>query len=48
MQTPGLYALAEALQADPSYRRMGTGSYNAGFGTFSATPGAFMMWRRVP
>jgi 4-amino-4-deoxy-L-arabinose transferase-like glycosyltransferase len=48
MQTPGLYAFAQALQTDPSYRLAGTGPYNQGFGTFSATPGSFMVWQRVP
>jgi hypothetical protein len=47
-QTPGLYAFAEALQRDRSYRLAATGPYNAGFGSFSATPGTFMVWRRVP
>jgi hypothetical protein len=48
MQTPGLYAFAEALQKDPSYRLAATGPYNTGFGSFSATPGTFMVWRHVP
>ena len=46
-QTPGLYAFAEALQKDPSYRLAATGPYDAGFGSFSATPGTFMVWQRV-
>jgi 4-amino-4-deoxy-L-arabinose transferase-like glycosyltransferase len=48
LQTPGLYAFAEALQTDRSYRLAGTGPYDEGFGSFSATPGTFMVWRRVP
>jgi hypothetical protein len=47
MQTPGLYAFAEALQTNPAYRLSATGPYNTGFGSFSATPGTFMVWRRV-
>jgi hypothetical protein len=47
MQTAGLYAFAQALQTDRSYRFAGTGPYNQGFGTFSATPGTFMVWQRV-
>ena len=48
LQTPGLYALAEALQTNPAYRLSATGPYNTGFGSFSATPGTFMVWQRTP
>ncbi len=47
-QTPGLYAFAEALQTGRTYRLVATGPYDTGFGTYSATPGTFMVWRRVP
>lgn len=47
-QTPGLYAFAEALQTDPAYRLAATGPYNTGYGSYSAEPGTFMVWKRVP
>ncbi len=47
-QTPGLYAFAEALQTGRTYRLVATGPYDSGFGSYSATPGTFMVWRRVP
>ncbi len=47
-QAPGLYAFAEALQTGRTYRLVATGPYDTGFGSYSATPGTFMVWRRVP
>jgi 4-amino-4-deoxy-L-arabinose transferase-like glycosyltransferase len=48
MQTPGLYAFAETLQTNRAYRLAATGPYNTGYGSFSATPGTFMVWQRTP
>jgi hypothetical protein len=48
MQTPGLYAFAEALQTNRDYRLAATGPYNTGYGSFSAAPGTFMVWQRLP
>jgi 4-amino-4-deoxy-L-arabinose transferase-like glycosyltransferase len=48
MQTPGLYAFAEALQTSRAYRLAATGPYNTGYGSFSAAPGTFMVWQRLP
>lgn len=47
MQTPGLYAFAQALQTDPAYRLAATGPYNTGYGSYSAEPGTFMVWQRL-